>query len=171
MRQTCLLAAAAFVVSFAARADDKKADSKPFTESEFLTKAASGGMMEVELGKLAVAHAKMDEVKKFGQKMIDDHTKANDELKKVAEAAGVTVPAKMTADHQKHYDMLKGKSGGEFDKAYVEHMVKDHEEDVAEFTKASKEATTPAVRAFATKTLPTLKEHLEMVKKIHEKTK
>lgn len=146
--------------------DDTKKDDKAFSDAEFVKKAAVGGMHEVALGKLAASQGKSDEVKKFGQKMVDDHSKANEELKAAAKKANLEVPDKIDADHQKHIDTLKDMKGDEFDKAYVKHMLKDHEEDVAEFTKASKEAKDTNIKDFATKTLPTLKEHLDMVKKL-----
>lgn len=145
---------------------DTKKDDKPFTDAEFVKKAASGGMMELELGKLAVAQGKSDGVKKFGQMMVDDHSKANEELKTVAKKANMEVPAKMMEEHQKHVDHFKALKGEEFDKAYAKHMVEDHEKDVAEFTKASKEAKDAGVKEFASKTLPTLQKHLDEAKKL-----
>lgn len=147
-------------------ADDKKASDKPFDEAAFVAKAASGGMLEVELGKTAIATAKGGDVRNFGKQMVEDHTKVNEELKALAASTGLTVPAKMNEEHQKHFDKLSKMTGEEFDRAYVKHMVEDHEGDVAEFTRAGKEAKSPAVRDFATKTLPVLEKHLEMIKKI-----
>ena len=148
-----------------AKKDDKK-DDKAFSDAEFVKKAAIGGMHEVALGKIAAMQGKSDEVKKFGQKMVDDHSKANDELKAAAKAAKLDVPDKMDADHQKHIDHFKDLKGDDFDKEYIKHMVKDHEEDVAEFTKASKEAKDANIKDFATKTLPVVQSHLDMLKKM-----
>jgi len=141
-------------------------DKKPFDDAEFVKMAASGGMHEVELGKVAADKAKDPAVKEFGQKMVTDHGKVNEELKKMAKEFGFAVPDKMLEEHQKEFDRFKNLTGDQFDREYVKHMIKDHEEDVAEFTRASKEAKSPAVKAFALKTLPVIQEHLEAVKKL-----
>jgi len=146
--------------------DDKKQDNKPFDDAEFVKMAASGGMHEVELGKVAADKAKDPAVKQFGQQMVTDHGKANEELKKTAKNAGLEIPDKMLEKHQKEFDRFKNLTGDQFDREYVKHMIKDHEEDVAEFTRASKEAKNPAVKEFATKTLPVVQKHLEAVKKL-----
>jgi putative membrane protein len=140
-------------------------------DNEFMTKAAQGGMAEVELGKLAVQKAQNAEVKKFGQKMIEDHTNANTELKSVASKKSVTLPTEVNAKQKATMDKLKGLSGAEFDKAYVEAMVDDHKEDVDLFQDTSSDAKDADVKAFATKTLPTLKMHLDMIKGIQSKMK
>jgi putative membrane protein len=155
----------------AAFADDKKPATKPFDDAEFVMKAASGGMHEVELGKLASMKAKSDAVKKFADRMVADHTKAGDELKTVAKSIGAMVPEKMNAEHQKEYDRFKNYSGANFDKDYVDHMVKDHEGDVAEFKRVAKEAKSPELRSFAAKTLTVVEDHLKAIKQIQEQMK
>ncbi len=152
-------------------AQDKRASTITFDDAEFVAKAASGGMHEVELGKLASTQARSEDVKKFGEKMVTDHGKAGEALKKAANAAGITLPEKMNEEHQKEFDKFKDKKGDAFDKAYVNHMVKDHEGDVELFTKASKEANNPELKRFATTTLPVVKEHLKMIKKIQDSMK
>jgi putative membrane protein len=139
-------------------------------DHEFVTKAAQGGMAEVALGNLAAQKATNADVKAFGQKMVTDHGQANDELKQLAGQKSVTLPADM-GKHQADIDKLTAKSGKDFDKDYVSGMVKDHEEDVKEFEKASKSATDPDVKAWAAKTLPTLQMHLKMIKDIKSKMK
>jgi putative membrane protein len=128
-------------------------------------------MLEVELGKLASSMAKTEEVKKFGQKMVDDHGKANEQLKAAAKKAGLTVSEKMTEEHQKMVDKFKAMKGEGFDREYVQEMVKDHEKDVREFTRASKEAKDPAIKEFASKTLPVIEGHMEMLKKMQDRSK
>jgi putative membrane protein len=135
----------------------------------FINDAAPGGMAEVELGKLAVSKAQNAQVKSFGQKMIDDHSKAGDELKKLAAQKKVTLPPDVMPKHNELMDKLSKLSGADFDKEYVKAMVEAHEKDVAAFENASKTAADADVKAFATKTLPTLKMHLEMIKDIAEK--
>ena len=137
---------------------------------DFLKDAAQGGMAEVELGKIAVKNAKDAEVKKFGQMMVDDHTKANNDLKALAAKKNVTLPADM-GSHQSTIDKIKGLTGADFDKAYVNDMVDDHEKDVATFQKQADNTTDPEIKAFATKTLPVLKKHLEVIKALQAKMK
>src|SRR5947208_13566809 len=91
----------------ATRADDQKQDNKPFSDQLFVQKAASGGMAEVEMGKIAQMKATNPEVKTFGEKLVTDHTKANDELKTAAREAGIEVPAKIGPEEQKHVDMFR----------------------------------------------------------------
>jgi len=146
-------------------------DKKPFDDADFVMKAASGGMHEVALGKLAATKATNDAVRKFGQMMVDDHGKANEELKKAAKSAGLSVPAKMDDEHQKEFDKFKNYTGTNFDREYVKHMVDDHQKDVAEFTRASKDAKNAAIKDFAAKTLPVIQGHLDKVKKLQEQVK
>lgn len=144
----------------AAVRDDKEHDS------EFMTKAASGGMLEVELGKVVAQRATTADVKQFAQQMVTDHTKANNELKAVAAKKNITLPASLGDDQKKVYDNVLTEKGAQLDQKYVSEMVDDHEEDVKEFQEASTKAGDPAVRAFAAKTLPVLQMHLAMIKKI-----
>lgn len=179
MRQSIWIAVAFFcgttmVTSINGAEDTPKKEReapKPFDDADFVKKAASGGMHEVELGKMAAEKGKMESVKSFGQKMVDDHSKANDELMKVAKANKFVVPETMLDEHQKAFDKFKGLTGEEFDRAYVNHMVKDHDMDVEEFTRASKDAKVADIRDFAVKTLPTLRMHQKMIKEIQSKLK
>ena len=143
-------------------AQSKQSANRLAADNDFVMKAAQGGMAEVELGNLAVKQASSSKVKQFGQRMVDDHSKANDELKQVASTKGVTLPTTIGAKHQATVNRLSKMSGAEFDKAYMQDMVKDHQEDVAEFKRESTSGDDPDVKAFAAKTLPTLQEHLKM---------
>ncbi|QNF31639.1 DUF4142 domain-containing protein [Adhaeribacter swui] len=136
--------------------------------NDFMLKAASGGMMEVTLGKMAQEKGSNADVKAFGKKMEEDHGKANSELKTVAASKNVTLPVELLAEHQKHVDELSKLSGADFDKHYMSMMVEDHQKDIAEFEKASN-MEDPDVKGFATKTLPVLKMHLDMAKKANDK--
>jgi putative membrane protein len=140
-------------------------------DNDFMMKAAQGGMAEVELGRLAATKATNAEVKKFAQKMIEDHSNANTELKALATKKGVTLPADVGSEHKALMDKLKNLSGADFDKAYVSAMVDDHKKDVSEFEKESTGGTDADTKAFAAKTLPTLKTHLEMIQGIQSKMK
>jgi putative membrane protein len=147
-----------------------KASNMPALKS-FAMKAADGGMAEVELGRLAAQKASNDRVKQFGQKMVDDHSKANNDLKAAAGQEGIELPADTSAKDKKLMQKLSGLSGAEFDKAYMDAMVKDHVEDVHEFEKAAKAPGDSPVKTFATNTLPTLKDHLQMARDIDSELK
>jgi putative membrane protein len=136
------------------------------SDRTFIMKAAQGGMAEVELGQLASQNGSSDEVKKFGQRMVDDHTKANDQLKQLAQSKGVPVPTDLSAKDKATKDRLSKMNGAEFDRAYMKDMVQDHTKDVAEFRKESTSAKDPDVKSFASQTLPTLEDHLKEAKGI-----
>lgn len=140
-------------------------------DAEFAVAAADGGMMEVQLGELAQKNAASAEVKKFGETMMTDHSKASEELKTLAAQKNITLPAMLSNEKQKKYDDLAKKKGAEFDKAYMSFMVDDHKEDISEFEEAAKEAKDPDVKAWAQGKVPTLKHHLEMAEALHKKTK
>jgi putative membrane protein len=140
------------------------------TDRQFIKKAAEGGLAEVELGKLASEKAESSDVKQFGQRMVDDHTKANDQLKQVASEKGVSVPDKLSAKDAATKARLEKLSGKAFDRAYMRDMVTDHTKDVSEFRMESKNAKDPDVKNFASQTLPTLKDHLKEAKSIAPKT-
>jgi len=131
-------------------------------DSNFATKAAQGGMAEVQLGQLAESNASSQQVKNFGQRMVTDHTKANDELKSIASRKGMTLPTGLDAKDQAEYDRLSKLNGAAFDRAYMQMMVSDHRKDVNEFENEANNGTDPDLKAFAGKTLPTLHEHLQM---------
>ncbi len=138
-------------------------------DHKFAMAAANGGLAEVELGKLATANASNDDVKKFGQRMVDDHGKANDELASILKQKGMNPPTALEGKEKATYDKLSKLSGPAFDKAYMSAMVKDHTEDVKEFENQSKSGKDPELKAFASKTLPTLQDHLKMAKDTQSK--
>jgi len=165
--------AAALAVPAVAHADDPPAtnDAAKTTtttsavsqaDKDFVAEAAQGGLSEVKLGQLAQSKAQSESVKSFANKMITDHTKANDELKVVAQKKGLTVPTDVSSEQQKTYDDLAKLSGAEFDKAYMDTMVKDHDEDVAVFQKQAKSGKDKDIKNFAHKVLPTLENHKKM---------
>ncbi|MFY9947473.1 MAG: DUF4142 domain-containing protein [Candidatus Sulfotelmatobacter sp.] len=136
------------------------------SDKKFVREAAQGGMAEVELGKLATEKASSPEVKKFGQRMVNDHSKANEQLKEVASTQGITLPSKLSAKDEMTKEHLSKLSGEQFDKAYMSDMVKDHTQDVADFQQEANSASDPAVKEFAEKTLPVLKSHLREARQI-----
>lgn len=136
------------------------ADPMAKADQEFFNKAAAGGMFEVEAGKLAESRGQGAQVKSFGAMLVKDHSAANDELKALASRKGVTLPATLPREHQQTLDKL-GKAK-DFDKEFIQEVgLKDHKKDIALFEKTSKDAKDPDVKAFAGKTLPTLKMHLQ----------
>ena len=153
----------AFVLS----AQEKAAKKQAEPDKKFIMNAAAGGLYEVEAGKLATQKASSEDVKKFGQRMVDDHSKANDELMQLANTKGVTPPKEIDKKHKGELDKLSKASN--FDKTYMEMMVKDHEKDVSEFRKEAKDGKDPDVKAWAAKTVPTLEEHLNMAKGMTKK--
>lgn len=140
-------------------------------DSDFAVEAAAGSMMEVQLGQLAQTKATSPEVKKFAETMVTDHSKASDELKTLAQQKNITLPSSLTEDHQKKYDELNQKQGAEFDREYMDYMVKDHEEDVDAFEKQAEDGNDPDLKAWASQTVPTLRQHLEMAKATQEQVK
>jgi len=135
------------------------------TAADFVAKASEGGMAEVEMGKLASQKGTAPAVREFGQRMVTDHTKANSELEAIAARKSLTPTKMLKPEHKKALDDLRGKSGKDFDAAYAALMVKDHEEDVALFAGASS-LSDSELAAFASKTLPTLRDHLQMAKQL-----
>jgi putative membrane protein len=137
----------------------------------FMTKAASGGMLEVTLGADAAKRGTHPDVKAFGNHMVRDHGKANDELKELAAKKGVVLPAEMNEEHKELVEKLSKLSGAKFDAEYASEMVDDHEEDIKEFKEAASEAKDADLRAWAAKTVPILEGHLTMAKDLKAKTK
>ena len=145
----------------AEKADKVMAGGK-MPDLPFVMKAANGGMAEVELGKLAVDKAASDEVKKFGQRMVDDHGKANEELKTLAQNKKITLPTAVDPKAMALHDRLAKLSGAAFDRAYLQAMLADHQKDVNEFRLEARSGKDADVRGWAAKTLPTLEEHLKL---------
>jgi putative membrane protein len=152
---TMILVGAAVALASPAAA---QSTGKPADE-QFMKDAASDGTAEVELARLAVEKATRPEVKSYAQMLVDDHTRANDELKGLAAQKNVTLPAEPKAEQKATRDRLSKLSGAAFDHAYVNAMVTDHQKAVALFSRESKSGADPDAKAWAAKTLPTLEEH------------
>jgi putative membrane protein len=151
----------------ATQPDTHKAGTmKAGSDDHFIMETANASMAEVELGKLASDKASNAEVKKFGERMVDDHGKANDELKTLAQNKNVTLPSTIDAKHKAVMDKLSKLSGEQFDKAYVQEMVKGHQQVAASFRTESKSGKDADVKAWAAKTLPTIEEHLKMAQEL-----
>jgi putative membrane protein len=147
--------------------------SAPATASSadrrFVQQAGAGSAAEIALGKLATQKASRDEVKHFGQQMVDDHGKSGDELKQVAGAKGMTVPDAPTPAQQKAAEQIGQRSGAAFDKSFLNQMALDHKKTIALFRREARSGSDPDLKAFATKSLPTLEEHLKMVGSLQTK--
>jgi putative membrane protein len=137
--------------------------------NHFAMEAAQGGLAEVQLGRLAVEHATNPAVKQFGQQMVDDHSKAGNELMQLAARKQMQLPTDVSAEQKETMTKLSKLSGADFDKAYVDAMVDDHEHDVKDFQAQANEGQDADLKAFAAKTLPTLQHHLQMIKDIKAK--
>ena len=134
---------------------------------EFATKAANAGMKEIELGKWAQEYGTRQDVKDFAGMMINDHTKAADELKQIAKSKNVTLPVMVPDGVRNDLDKMKTKkTGSDLDKAYVNEMVDDHKDAVKLFEDAAKNATDADLKNFAAKTLPVLQHHYDAIKAI-----
>lgn len=138
------------------------------TDTEFVTKAAQAGMAEVAAGKVAESHGQSAAVKAFGKRMVADHSKAGDELKQVATKSGAKLPSSPSTEQQEAGRRLEGMKGADFDRAYAEQMVKDHQEAVALFQSEASSGGDADLKSFAQKTLPTLQEHLRMAQALPE---
>ena len=140
-------------------------------DAKFAVAAAAGGLGEVELGRLALQKGSGAQVRDFGTMMVSDHSKSGDELKALAKAKGISLPATLDNEEEKIKDDLSARSGADFDRAYVKNMIGDHQKDIKAFREAIGTLKDADLKAFAEKTLPTLKMHLAAVQKINEHLK
>src|SRR5215469_3855600 len=129
---------------------------KASADDTFAKKAAQGGMAEVELGQLAEEKGSNPAVKTFGRRMVQDHSKTNNQLKSAAQEENITLPTEMDKTDQATYDRLSKLSGEAFDKAYARDMVKGHTKDVSDFQKEAKDGHNEAIKNFAAQAVPTL---------------
>jgi putative membrane protein len=140
-------------------------------DADFAVAVADGGMLEIALGKMAEKNGTGSAVKKFGRQMVTDHTKAADELKKLAAGKNIDLPKEMSEKCQKVKTDLEEKKGKDFDKAYIDQMVKDHKDVVDEFKKESEKGNDTQISAWAKATLPTIEHHLMMAEDIQKNMK
>lgn len=167
-------ATVALVLSTGAHAQDTAASASAkklsHKDSSFLKDAAESGNLEVEGSKLAVAQSSSADVKSFAQMMIDDHTKAGDELKGLASQKGVTVSDKPSLTKQAELKILAKRKDASFDQHYAESIgVKAHEDTIKLFQKEADKGDDADVKAWAAKTLPTLSHHLELAQALKTK--
>jgi putative membrane protein len=136
-------------------------------DREFVNKAATGGLAEVELGRLAMQRAARPAVRSFGERMATDHGRGNAELAALARSKGLTVPITLEPGQQAMRDRLGSLSGADFDRAYMSEMIRDHTEDVALFEREADIAADPDIKAWAARSLPMLREHLALARQIN----
>jgi len=155
--------------AFLACAGSLSAQTVNDVDQQFMKDAAAGGMAEVDLGRLAARKGRNAEVRAFGNRMVRDHSKAGAELKSLARRKHVTLPTAMTDEQKMEKANLMKLSGAEFDREYMRMMVEDHDKDVGEFQQKSTDATDAALKAWVTKTLPTLQEHQRLAHAVQGK--
>lgn len=136
------------------------------SDRQFINEAAQGGLAEVQLGQLASQRGTSDAVKQYGQRMVQDHTLVNNQLKQLATQKGVTLPTTIGTKNQQVKQRLSKLSGAKFDRQYLNHMLQDHEKDVSAFQTEAEQGQDPDVKAFAGQTLPILQEHLQQVRSL-----
>lgn len=169
----CLSAALAIsaTVSVAQQAQGGGQSNLSSADKKFLTSAMEGNMAEVQLGNLALQKSSNPDVKEFAQKMVDDHTKMQDQAKPVADQAGVTPPAGPSAKSQAIMAKLQAASGAQFDKEYAKDMVEDHKEDDKEFKKEETSGKDQSIKDLATQGEPIIAQHLQMAQTLDGKLK
>ncbi len=140
----------------------------PDADRTFAMSAADGGMLEVKLGQLAQDKAMNQSLKNYGQMMVTDHTKANNELKGIADSKDITIPSMLSSAKQQKYDSLAAMQGMKFDSAYVRTMVTSHKETVDMFQKQANTGSDNDLKSFAERTLPTLNMHLTRIQTLQD---
>jgi putative membrane protein len=149
-------------------ADEPKPGDQPtpVDDRTFVRKVSETNLAEINLGMLAARLAMNPEVRRYGQRMVDDHTTANEQLNALANKKGFQVASEMVQKHRALSDKLLSLRGQGFDKEYMSNMVTGHKEAVALFEAKSKDAQDPDLKTFATQTLPILQEHLKMAQSL-----
>ena len=137
-------------------------------DRDFFDAAAQGGMLELKLAQHVLKQGASEDVKRFAQRMIDDHGKLNTRLADAARQMGLSVPPDLDKKHQEKLDKMAQLSGIKLDQEYMSAMVSDHKDDVKAFEKESKDGKDPTLRAFAASNLPALNEHLNMARQIQD---
>jgi putative membrane protein len=136
-------------------------------DREFVNKAATGNLAEIELGRVAAQRAARPSVRSFGERMVTDHGRSNAELTSLARSKGIEVPTALEPSQQAVRDRLSALSGNDFDRAYMSEMVRDHTEDIALFERAAEISTDPDLKAWAAQSLPMLREHLALARQVN----
>jgi putative membrane protein len=152
------------LVSADDRRDERKADKKPVGDARFVWEASGAGLAEVNFGMLAARLARDPAVRSFDERMVADHRKANAELVYMANQKKWELAPEMDREHKTEYDKLARMTGDKFDRTYMDGQLRDHEKAVSLFEDASKNAEDGQLKAWASRTLPTLRTHQKMVR-------
>lgn len=168
-RVSMTVAAGCFALSLGVPMAQAQSTDASAADKKFVTEAMQGGMAEVKLGQLAADKGSSPDVKQFGQKMVDDHTKLNDQMKPIASQLGITPPSDLSMKDQALEKKLEAMSGDAFDKAYMRDMVKDHRKDLAEFKKEASTGQSQAVKDAAQQGSQVISEHLQMAEQVAAK--
>ncbi|OUL35846.1 hypothetical protein BV372_09655 [Nostoc sp. T09] len=139
-------------------------------DQQFVTEAAQGGLAEVQLGQLASQRGASNAVKQFGQRMVQDHSQANNQLQQLATQKGMTLPTGIGNEREKVRQQLSKLSGTSFDRQYMNHMVQDRVKDVSLYQRQAQQGQNPDLKAFAAQTLPILQQHLQQARSIANPT-
>jgi putative membrane protein len=141
--------------------------TQDYSDRSFITKALEGGMAEVQLGQLAQEKSQSNDVKQFGQKMVNDHGQMGDKwLKPVAQQMGISEPKGPSKKDKKAMEKLQGLSGQDFDREYITMMIKDHQKDLKEFKDEANAAQDPNVKQIAEKGSQVIEQHLQLIEQI-----
>jgi putative membrane protein len=135
------------------------------SDARFIDHVARDNEGEIELGKLAVQKAQSPEVKALAQRLVTDHSKANQQLKRLAQKESVSVPTGAGKEQKDLRAQLEKLNGAAFDRAFVDAEVKDHQNDITFYQNESNRLQDPQLRSFAQQTLPVLQEHLQMAER------
>jgi putative membrane protein len=136
------------------------------TDRMFVKNALEGGMAEVQLAQLTLQKSNNDLVKQFAQKMIDDHTKLNEQMKPVAQQLGVQAPTQISKKDSKTIAKMQGLSGSAYDQAYIQDMVKDHKKDLSDFQMEASSGSDPTVKDAANQGSHMIAQHLQLVQQL-----
>jgi putative membrane protein len=151
------------------RTDDTPKDEKKFTDTHFVDHAYTAGQNEILLNQMALQRSRNEDVRKFAQKMLEDHSKNNQDLILIVSELRIAVPDKPLPEQEKGLQEISSNQVKDFDKEFMDHMVTEHEKAVKLFEQGSKELKNEKLKEYATKSLPTLKEHLKMAKETRDK--
>jgi len=159
------LAVAAFALMLAVPAWAAAGKDVKATE-QFIREAAMGDMVEVQMGQIGQQKASSPEVKEFAHRMQQDHSAHLEKVRTLAAAHNVTLPNELDAKHRKDIEKFSRMEGRDFDRQYMNHMVKDHQEDIQKYEKAQQQPVSSDAKALISETLPVLKEHHAMAQNI-----
>lgn len=164
---TCVVTATVFLCGQVGLSQNTTSASS--SDKKFVVSALQGGNAEVKLGQLAAQKGSSEDVKQFGQKMVDDHTKLGDQMKQIAQQQGISAPEGLSGKDKALETKLNSLSGDEFDKAYIKAMVKDHQKDLSEFKKEASSGNDTSIKDAASQGAQVISEHLQMAEQMAQK--